>query len=125
MFPMCRYKNNETGRVNAVWPGSSLHYVELIKKPRWEDYDIEYIGPGKKNMGAFLGMGTVEALVTKGDPSPYLSVESIDPAWMKAMGMDANKLAETKIGELKAKQEKQEEKSKETVERTAISSNGA
>ncbi|KAL6242616.1 hypothetical protein RBB50_010262 [Rhinocladiella similis] len=123
----CRswYKNNETGRVNAVWPGSSLHYVELIKKPRWEDYDIEYIGPGKKNMWAFLGMGTVEALVTKGDPSPYLSVESIDPAWMKAMGMDANKLAETKIGELKAKQEKQEEKSKETVERTAISSNGA
>lgn len=76
-------------------------------------------------MWAFLGMGTVKALVNKEDPSPYLSAEAIDPDWMKAMGMNANKLAETKIGELKAMQEKQEEKSKETVERTAISSNGA
>jgi cation diffusion facilitator CzcD-associated flavoprotein CzcO len=34
----CRswYKNNETGRVNAVWPGSSLHYMDVIAEPRYE-----------------------------------------------------------------------------------------
>ncbi len=121
---MYRYKNNETGRVNAVWPGSSLHYIETIRKPRWEDYEIEYLGPGKKNMWAFLGMGTVKALVNKEDPSPYLTVEAIDPAWMEAMDMDAKKVAETKLGELKAKHEEQEEKSKENVDKTAIASNG-
>src|ERR1700710_1404775 len=74
-----RYKNNETGRVNAVWPGSSLHYVEAIRVPRYEDYDIEYLGPGKKNLWAFLGMGAVQALVNKEDVSPYLNPEAIDP----------------------------------------------
>ena len=40
----CRswYKNNETGRVNAVWPGSSLHYIQTIRQPRYEDYEITY-----------------------------------------------------------------------------------
>jgi cation diffusion facilitator CzcD-associated flavoprotein CzcO len=34
----CRswYKNNDTGRVNAVWPGSSLHYMDVIDEPRYE-----------------------------------------------------------------------------------------
>lgn len=32
----CRswYKNNATGRVNAIHPGSSLHYMKLIAAPR-------------------------------------------------------------------------------------------
>ena len=40
----CRssYKDNDTGRVNAIWPGSSLHYTEVIRTPRFEDYDITY-----------------------------------------------------------------------------------
>lgn len=34
----CRswYKDNDTGRVNAVWPGSSLHYMDIIAEPRYE-----------------------------------------------------------------------------------------
>ena len=36
------YKNNETGRVNAVWPGSSMHYQQVIDRPRYEDFDIKY-----------------------------------------------------------------------------------
>jgi hydroxyversicolorone monooxygenase len=119
----CRswYKNNETGRVNAVWPGSSLHYIEAIRTPRYEDFDIEYLGAGKQNMWAFLGMGTVKALVNKEDVSPYLNAEAIDPEWMKASGMDVNKVNETKLKELEKVKEEQKEKSKENVEGTQVS----
>ncbi|KAI1617827.1 cyclohexanone monooxygenase [Exophiala viscosa] len=118
----CRswYKNNETGRVNAVWPGSSLHYIEAIKTPRYEDYEIEYLGPGKKNMWAFLGLGTVQALVNKEDPSPYLNAEAIDPKWMEEVQMDAKKLHETKLKELEAKEKEQREKSKENVKNAEV-----
>lgn len=102
----CRswYKNNETGRVNAVYPGSSLHYCEMIKTPRWEDYEIEYLpgSPGVKNMWAFMGMGTCRALVEKLDVSPYLTVENIDPVWMKAMNIDDSKVIEAKVERVKA-----------------------
>ena len=119
----CRswYKNNETGRVNAVWPGSSLHYIETIKTPRFEDFDIDYIGPARKNMWAFLGMGTVRALVNKEDVSPYLNVENIDPHWMKATGMGATKIAEAKLNELKRQEKELAEKSKENVGKVQIS----
>lgn len=39
----CRswYKSNSvTGRVSALWPGSTLHYLEALKEPRWEDWDV-------------------------------------------------------------------------------------
>lgn len=40
----CRswYKDNKTGKVFAVWPGSSLHYMQTISSPRYEDYEITY-----------------------------------------------------------------------------------
>lgn len=84
----CRswYKNNETGRVNAVFPGSSLHYMKLLGVPRYEDFEIQRFG---KNMWAFLGLGfTVENRLgpEKADCSPYLSVENIDPKWWAANG---------------------------------------
>jgi hydroxyversicolorone monooxygenase len=118
----CRswYKNNETGRVNAVWPGSSLHYIEAIRQIRYEDYDVRYLGVGRKNRFAYLGMGTTEALVLKGDPSPYLNVGMIDPDWMRAMGMDEGKIHDAKIRDLEAKREEQEGRSKENVEATSI-----
>jgi len=37
-----KFADNETGRVNAVFPGSSLHYCQLIDEPRYEDYNITY-----------------------------------------------------------------------------------
>jgi hypothetical protein len=79
----CRswYRNNETGRVNAVWPGSSLHYMDMIKEPRWEDYKISY--KNKMNMWWFMGMGRVPANVTQdADVSPYINKEAIDPLWL-------------------------------------------
>jgi hypothetical protein len=118
----CRswYKDNETGRVNAVWPGSSLHYIEAIRQPRYEDFEIEYLGPARKNPWAFLGMGTVRALVEKEDASPYLNVGNIDPEWMDALGMDRGKIELVKVDELKRREQEQAEKSKETVERIAV-----
>jgi hydroxyversicolorone monooxygenase len=82
----CRswYRNNETGRVNAVWPGSSLHYIEVIRTPRWEDFDITFWGPAKQNRWAFLGMGFTYDNVTGTDFSPYLNLDALDPEWIKA-----------------------------------------
>lgn len=99
----CRswYKDNDTGRVNAVWPGSSLHYIEAIQQPRYEDYDITYLGPAKKNRWAFLGMGYVRDLVEKNDVSPYLTVDNIDPKWMKAVNINSDKVLESKLERVK------------------------
>ena len=75
----------------------------MIKTPRWEDYEIEYLkgSAAEKNMWAFMGMGIVRSLVEKSDVSPYLAVENIDPDWMKAMSIDETKVMETKLERVK------------------------
>ncbi|KAL2816974.1 FAD/NAD(P)-binding domain-containing protein [Aspergillus granulosus] len=42
----CRswFKNNKTGKVTALWPGSSLHYMQTLAEDRWEDYNWEFEG---------------------------------------------------------------------------------
>ncbi|KAG6840956.1 hypothetical protein C0991_003016 [Blastosporella zonata] len=52
----CRswYKTNSvSGKVTAVWAGSSLHYLEAISEPRYDDWEITYQG----NRFAWLGNG--------------------------------------------------------------------
>ncbi|KAI7280561.1 putative sterigmatocystin biosynthesis monooxygenase [Hortaea werneckii] len=92
----CRswYKDNDTGRVNAVWPGSSMHYQQVISQPRYEDFEIQY---NDRNIWAFLGMGyTVENRQgpKEADCSPYLNINNIDPKWYEATGGDVNRLKE-------------------------------
>lgn len=105
----CRswYKNNETGRVNAVWPGSSMHYQQVIEKPRYEDFDIAHFG---KNPWEFLGMGFTmenragpksEQNPNGADCSPYLSLSNIDPKWYAATGGDEKRLKEQAEEELR------------------------
>lgn len=36
-------KDNLTGAITAVWPGSSIHFMDVVANPRWEDYEIEYM----------------------------------------------------------------------------------
>jgi hypothetical protein len=36
------YKNKQ-GRITAVWPGSALHFQDVIRNPRWEDWEINYM----------------------------------------------------------------------------------
>ncbi|EJD40907.1 FAD/NAD(P)-binding domain-containing protein [Auricularia subglabra TFB-10046 SS5] len=48
------YKKHTTrGRITALWPGSTLHFIEATKQPRWEDWDIRYRG----NRFLWLGNG--------------------------------------------------------------------
>jgi hypothetical protein len=42
----CRswYKNKGVGEVTGLWPGSTLHCIEALRSPRWEDYVYVYVG---------------------------------------------------------------------------------
>ncbi|MCJ1292903.1 hypothetical protein MMC34_004456 [Xylographa carneopallida] len=33
----------KNGRVVAIWPGSSLHAIQTLAKPRWEDFEYTYV----------------------------------------------------------------------------------
>ena len=80
----CRswFKNNQTNRVTALWPGTALHYREAIIRPRYEDYAIEYL---HGNPWAILGNGYTWAEKTEGvDSTPFLDIEALDPLWRKA-----------------------------------------
>ncbi|CAG9943089.1 unnamed protein product [Clonostachys rosea f. rosea IK726] len=52
----CRswYKGGRDGnKVLALWPGSALHYLEMMKDVRFDDLDIKYAG----NRFSFMGNG--------------------------------------------------------------------
>ena len=56
----CRswYKlGKEEGRVVGLWPGSCLHAVRAFERPRWEDYNYEYLD-GVHNRFHWLGDGS-------------------------------------------------------------------
>ncbi|KAK8913315.1 putative sterigmatocystin biosynthesis monooxygenase stcW [Metarhizium anisopliae] len=40
----CRswFKRADDGKVTALWPGSSLHYMQCLAEDRWEDYEWRY-----------------------------------------------------------------------------------
>lgn len=62
----CRswFKNGKAhGPVTAIYPGSRLHFHELLREVRWEDYDLTY---GTNNRFQFLGNGFTE-LETSGE----------------------------------------------------------
>ncbi|KAL3455502.1 hypothetical protein BJX64DRAFT_294964 [Aspergillus heterothallicus] len=63
------YKDRKTGRVTAVWPGSSVHYMEAIETPRWEDFVIEYC---ERNPYTFLGNGRSQREANGEDLTFYL-----------------------------------------------------
>ena len=51
----CRswYKAGPSGKVTALWPGSTLHYIEALLDLRVEDWDVKYSG----NRFSYLGNG--------------------------------------------------------------------
>ncbi|CAK7199298.1 hypothetical protein SEUCBS139899_001974 [Sporothrix eucalyptigena] len=68
----CRswFKNGKThGPVTAIYPGSRLHFFEVLKNVRWEDYELEYGGNG--NCFQFMGNGYTQV---EADPNG-------DPVW--------------------------------------------
>lgn len=63
------------GPVTAVYPGSRLHYFEMLKNVRYEDYEITYWGD---NMFAFMGNGyTRTELDPTGDAVWYFDDEFV------------------------------------------------
>ncbi|KAL3442851.1 hypothetical protein BJX65DRAFT_312463 [Aspergillus insuetus] len=45
------------GPVVAIYGGTSFHFMEAIKNPRWEDFQIERTKEAKSNRYAYLGDG--------------------------------------------------------------------
>ena len=74
------FKNGKKhGPVTAIWPGSRLHYFEVLKEPRYEDFDIDYLGGDRGgNRFAFMGNGYTYAELEKegegGNPVWYFDV---------------------------------------------------
>ncbi|KAF7588054.1 hypothetical protein BBP40_006223 [Aspergillus hancockii] len=52
----CRswWKHNKTGKVTALWPGSTLHYLEALAHPRYDDFEVQY---ACSNRFSYLGNG--------------------------------------------------------------------
>lgn len=61
-------KQGQNGRITAVWPGSSLHYREVLAQDRWEDWEWTYPGGRFKSWGR--GISVVEQ--REGDYSYYM-----------------------------------------------------
>lgn len=70
----CRswFKGGKThGPVTMIWPGSRMHYFEVLKEPRYEDMEIEYAG----NRFEWLGNGYTQCeLDVQGNPVWYFDV---------------------------------------------------
>ncbi|KAF2733825.1 FAD/NAD(P)-binding domain-containing protein [Polyplosphaeria fusca] len=52
----CRswFKQGKIDGQAAIWPGSRLHFLEMMRQPRYEDFDIDY---WDDNIFSFLGNG--------------------------------------------------------------------
>jgi hypothetical protein len=75
-FP--RYKSGSSldDKIWGPWPGSSLHFLELMSNPRWEDWNFDYIGG---NRFRFLGHGKASSqMIPGGDLAYYLSEPGAD-----------------------------------------------
>ncbi|KAF4953937.1 hypothetical protein FSARC_12293 [Fusarium sarcochroum] len=65
----CRNSHNirhNWGQSSIIWPGSTLHYLEAMREPRFEDWEFEYSG----NRFAWLGNGLSQ---TEWDPTADLA----------------------------------------------------
>ncbi|KAH8723117.1 hypothetical protein GQ44DRAFT_774392 [Phaeosphaeriaceae sp. PMI808] len=71
------YKKND--RVIGLWPGSTLHAVETMRAPRWEDYKLTYADESEEfNRLSWLGNGMTENDQTGTDRSWYIEPEHVD-----------------------------------------------
>ncbi|KAM0276426.1 hypothetical protein ACHAQH_006778 [Verticillium albo-atrum] len=71
------YRSYDKGdRIVGLWPGSSLHCLEALRAPRWEDYTFESVEP-KGNLLRWLGSGSSLTL-SEGDPAWYLEPRDVD-----------------------------------------------
>ncbi|KAL1887843.1 hypothetical protein Sste5346_009955 [Sporothrix stenoceras] len=62
------------GKITAQYPGSLMHWREMLFEPRYEDYSIKYRGP---NRFKYMGNGFTKREVNGEDLSFYLDPEYI------------------------------------------------
>ncbi|KAI0139480.1 flavin-binding monooxygenase [Hypoxylon sp. NC0597] len=72
-------------RITGLWPGSTLHALEALRAPRWEDYDWEVIEGNGRNRLKWLGNGWSVTHVPGekedewgGDPAWYIEPRFVD-----------------------------------------------
>ena len=85
----CRsWYRSEGGKGNmiiALWPGSTLHCMDTLRSPRWEDFEYEYLDQEgveddeEKNLLRFMGNGWSDLQLSgKGDLAYYLEPGLMD-----------------------------------------------
>ncbi len=65
-----RSEGGKGSRITGLWPGSTLHCLETLRSPRWEDFEFE---SKDENRLRWLGNGwSVTHMPGGGDPAWYL-----------------------------------------------------
>ncbi|KAL2067206.1 hypothetical protein VTL71DRAFT_1630 [Oculimacula yallundae] len=68
------------GPVVAIYGGTSFHFMEAIKNPRWEDFNIDRLDEAKYNRFAYLGNG-FSRRETKGESVGATQTLDLDEYW--------------------------------------------
>lgn len=81
----CKSWYRRQDRIVGLWPGSTLHAVESLRSPRWEDFEYIYDdgeeegrGPNAANQMAWLGNGWSSIQLDHQDVSYYIEPQFID-----------------------------------------------
>ncbi|EME45831.1 hypothetical protein DOTSEDRAFT_171457 [Dothistroma septosporum NZE10] len=93
----CRswFKQGKREGQAAIWPGSRLHFLHLLERPRYEDFELEY---WDENIFAFLGNGFDTREFDGRDITHYLGLldgEDVQPVYDDEI---LNKMAGWAIG---------------------------
>jgi hypothetical protein len=72
-------RNQEDGKVVALWPGSSLNAQTALKYPRYEDFEYSYLPLARANPLCWLGNGLTVAQETGKGTTAYLDEVDIPP----------------------------------------------
>ncbi|KAI0540080.1 flavin-binding monooxygenase [Xylaria digitata] len=68
-------------RIIGLWPGSTLHAIEALRAPRWEDFDWESRDGPRANMLRWLGNGWSVTHTKAGEGQGNGQEYEGDPAW--------------------------------------------
>jgi hypothetical protein len=73
-----RSEGGKGDRITGLWPGSTLHALEAMRAPRWEDFEFE-AKEAEGNQLRWLGNGwSVTQLEGGGDPAWYIEPEEME-----------------------------------------------
>lgn len=69
------YRKND--RIIGLWLGGTLHAIEVLRSPRWEDFEYVYDDTNANRLG-WAGNGWTELQLSGGDISYYIEPEYVD-----------------------------------------------